>query len=63
MSALVSINAKFLWNSVTQHEIDEECIHKFRRKPQGKRSSAKPGRRCEHSINMDLKEIRCDGVE
>jgi hypothetical protein len=63
MSAFVSRIAKILWQIITQPEIDEKCVRKFSRKPQGKRSSVKPGRRYEFSMKMNLREIWRGGVE
>ena len=32
-------------------------------KPEGKRPLGKPGRRCENSVNMDLQEVGCRGMD
>jgi hypothetical protein len=40
-----------------------KCIQRLNRKPGGKRQLRRPRCRWDGNINMDLKEIVCEGVD
>jgi len=43
--------------------VEEKHIQDFGWKPEGKRQFARPRRRWEHNIKMDLQEVVCGGMD